>query len=425
MGGAKKAAKLAKGGACVSLKAMQTRSAQAWQQKKKKVTDLSDLPVALIVHILAFLTKREGNAVYVHEKVQYPLNLVCRTWFYHLERARCALPSNEGPYAGIVKWAGEKAVGTPSVTPSSSAKLGPRSNPVSPALCAGEDTSRPHVLVLTELAHPIPHSPSDDVKTEATTLDDAKAALRRIAQSSAGKKDCVLILMRMFKCCRTLLSDKVPFVRTDLSAGRRAEGAKATELLKWAVREFSLDVNTTDGCQRTPLHTACLYNDLPCAKVLLAAGADVTLRDKRGATCLHYAAGGGCSEIAQLIVSRDDTAVRNCLNKKDAGGFTPLELAGRYKHVLCMQIVSKRQKSMLATKDDAARVDDDDEEADEDGLTHERSNSSFSSERAAGGGVLLTPPEKRSAPQQPRKKAKKPVFDDCEEKALAYGERHW
>ena len=82
---------------------------------------------------------------------------------------------------------------------------------------------------------------------------------------------------------------------------------------------------------RYPLHAAAYAGDVSLLRVLVKRGGNVALRDARGCTPLHKAAGNG-----QLA------AVRFLLHKKadhrakSHAGETPRDIALRYAHTACV-----------------------------------------------------------------------------------------
>jgi ankyrin repeat protein len=65
----------------------------------------------------------------------------------------------------------------------------------------------------------------------------------------------------------------------------QAEGCDA---LRWLI-DAGADIDIVDIDRRTPLFVACIRSNHQCAELLLAAGADVRWRDRRGHTALHAA----------------------------------------------------------------------------------------------------------------------------------------
>jgi ankyrin repeat protein len=62
------------------------------------------------------------------------------------------------------------------------------------------------------------------------------------------------------------------------------------------------DVSAVDMDNRTALHLACLYGELPTISVLLAHGADPLLKDQDGHNALQCAAiGGNCAAVARIL----------------------------------------------------------------------------------------------------------------------------
>ena len=60
--------------------------------------------------------------------------------------------------------------------------------------------------------------------------------------------------------------------------------------------DYGADVNATDKRGRTPLLLGCVLGQIDSVNVLLAAGADTTICDEEGSSCLHAAIDGRCSK---------------------------------------------------------------------------------------------------------------------------------
>ena len=74
--------------------------------------------------------------------------------------------------------------------------------------------------------------------------------------------------------------------------------------------------------RQTPLHLAALLDAARTGQVLIAYGADVAVRDGRGATPLHTAAGSDAMEMVEMLLARGaDFSARN------GAGETPLDVA--------------------------------------------------------------------------------------------------
>jgi ankyrin repeat protein len=87
------------------------------------------------------------------------------------------------------------------------------------------------------------------------------------------------------------------------------------------------DVGVKDSDGRTPLHLAARYGHADVAEPLLAAGADAEAKDSYNRTPLHRAAWYGHTDVVeQLLAAGADVEV------KDSGGQTPLHLAARGGH---------------------------------------------------------------------------------------------
>ena len=92
----------------------------------------------------------------------------------------------------------------------------------------------------------------------------------------------------------------------------------------------------------TPLHAALFGRRIEAAKVLLAAGADVTPRrggtgwPRAGWTALHYAAGLGLGELARAFIARGAD-----LNARDEEGKTPLQVALDAGHAEMVELLQR------------------------------------------------------------------------------------
>ncbi len=85
-----------------------------------------------------------------------------------------------------------------------------------------------------------------------------------------------------------------------------------------------VDVRDTDGL--TPLHTAAAFSDTPAVRLLLAADAEVNARTKDGLTPLHLAARfSKTPAVVELLIG-----VHAKLDARTKDGLTPLHLAARF-----------------------------------------------------------------------------------------------
>lgn len=91
-------------------------------------------------------------------------------------------------------------------------------------------------------------------------------------------------------------------------------------------RDLAADVNAVDDAGNTPLHLAvrCLANK-PAAKFLLGRGADVRMRNKKGRTPLHEAAGvgqiglGATVSVEESIRAQDEMLAVLCGSTEEGG----------------------------------------------------------------------------------------------------------
>ncbi len=97
---------------------------------------------------------------------------------------------------------------------------------------------------------------------------------------------------------------------------------EAAEILRVAGRCV---VNVGDSDGHTALHLSAWSGQVGVAKVLLAFGADLEVRDRLGQTPLHLAA-----EFNQEGALRFLLDSRAAVDAKDRQGRTPLSLAARY-----------------------------------------------------------------------------------------------
>lgn len=63
-------------------------------------------------------------------------------------------------------------------------------------------------------------------------------------------------------------------------------------------------IDPQDSAGRTPLMSACIYNNVSVVKMLLDRGASPRIFDSSGDTCLHHAARGRCFYVLRLLLRR-------------------------------------------------------------------------------------------------------------------------
>jgi ankyrin repeat protein len=128
------------------------------------------------------------------------------------------------------------------------------------------------------------------------------------------------------------------FSDESIEVGSEIEGAAKLERLVQACRIDELDtvkqyvadvfINAADAYGRTPLHYACRDgNDPKIVDLLIAHGADLERKDKRGHTPLMSACRKGKAELVTSLLVRGSNA-----NATDERGRTPLMLASRFGH---------------------------------------------------------------------------------------------
>jgi ankyrin repeat protein len=108
-------------------------------------------------------------------------------------------------------------------------------------------------------------------------------------------------------------------------------------------------VDAIDCRGQTPLHIAVEHGKIDCVKVLIAAHADVKVKDNEGKTILHI--------IAKKCLPKDNEYYYNIytdfiidhvksllnanadINAKDKNGDTPLHIAAEWHNVFCVQVL--------------------------------------------------------------------------------------
>ena len=78
------------------------------------------------------------------------------------------------------------------------------------------------------------------------------------------------------------------------------------------------------------------FNHLDVARLLLNAGADADVKNRKGDTPLLFAAREGLSEAVRLLLTADADK-----DMKDASGRTALGVASCQKHFLVMRLLSQ------------------------------------------------------------------------------------
>jgi ankyrin repeat protein len=101
-------------------------------------------------------------------------------------------------------------------------------------------------------------------------------------------------------------------------------------------------INTSNNNGFAPLHTAIIKGHIPCAQLLLTAGAKVGIKTKNGDTPLHYAASNNNVQGIELLLNHGA-----CINEKsnnefifsdmNLGGYTPLHYAAHRGHLQAVQ----------------------------------------------------------------------------------------
>ncbi|SCO84274.1 related to ankyrin [Fusarium oxysporum] len=97
------------------------------------------------------------------------------------------------------------------------------------------------------------------------------------------------------------------------------------------------DVNEIGALGRSPIFSACYSGSADSVKTLIQQGADLSITDSEGLTCLHVAVRGGHENIIGILV---ESKVK--LSPQDHGGRTPLHFAAGWGHIKCYQVLLKQ-----------------------------------------------------------------------------------
>ncbi len=129
------------------------------------------------------------------------------------------------------------------------------------------------------------------------------------------------------------------------------EAAAAGELerVERLLDESSGSVNTFSADGWTPLHLAAFFGHTKIVELLLARGADVTLRSQNpnGNTPLHAALAANHKMAAGLLIGHGAD-----LDAADAGGWRPLHLAAANNNLESMRTLIAQGASVTTTNRD-------------------------------------------------------------------------
>ena len=125
-----------------------------------------------------------------------------------------------------------------------------------------------------------------DAQVNAVNKDGASPLL--LACSSAQKESVKLLL-------KAKADPNIAYVDGDTSL-HVAVAADCSKDTLQEIIDCGTDVNAVNKRGRTPLLLGCFYRQTDAVKVLIEAGADPTIDDKEGFSCLHAAVDGICSK---------------------------------------------------------------------------------------------------------------------------------
>jgi ankyrin repeat protein len=126
-----------------------------------------------------------------------------------------------------------------------------------------------------------------------------------------------------------------------LTAVRSDDAAMVAEMLA-----AGADVNTSEqSLGLTPIAIATVRHNLEIATLLLDADADVTVIDKQKNNLLHHAATHNSTEIAALLLERDEIYLEH---RRTQWGFTPLMVAAFEGNVVMIELLVAHGADMEA-----------------------------------------------------------------------------
>lgn len=119
-----------------------------------------------------------------------------------------------------------------------------------------------------------------------------------------------------------------------------------TELIPMLIKKKPSLLNSKDDYENTPLHTAAGNGNLECAKILLDAGADFTLKNVRGWTPLNKASSENSLALLKMLIAKGSD-----IESTDNDGDTPLLRAvGSGKLELALFLIKQGAKLNAVNK---------------------------------------------------------------------------
>ena len=97
------------------------------------------------------------------------------------------------------------------------------------------------------------------------------------------------------------------------------------KLIEYLINE-GVDVNSQDASYRTPIVNAVDKGHIENVHFLLSNGADPTIPDWYGDTCLHVAAHNDSDEVIEVLLADS----RDTIDKFNKNGATPVHIAAKY-----------------------------------------------------------------------------------------------
>jgi len=150
-------------------------------------------------------------------------------------------------------------------------------------------------------------------------------------------------------CCleRGARNDPHPsFGLTALQAAVNAGKADVVQLILEVAAPSKADqviVNHEDPNKEAPLHVSCRYGNTEIVELLLMHGANLSLVDGNGWTCLHSVCKGGHAETLAFLL---DAGADVFLEEKDSGWNRPLHIAAENGKYNCVKLLLETAASV-------------------------------------------------------------------------------
>ena len=129
------------------------------------------------------------------------------------------------------------------------------------------------------------------------------------------------------------------------------------EISKLLIKEMFVE-RDRDG--NTPLHTACINDDLELLKIIFDSNittSEISILNDNGDTALHIACRTGNLELVTLFMKSECSNIHISINAKDKCGDSPLHIACRKKSSkICMLLIHTNERCDINAKDSSGNT---------------------------------------------------------------------